>query len=183
MRSSVTGLSVAGEITGVAGAAVAMLEGALAAEGILLDCGKRTLVEARRNCRPRRQRLASLTRFARLLAELSSPATILPQLATPDTILCRCENVRFSALDRVALGELAITDANAAKLVTRAGMGLCQGRNCESSTLARLAQTGGHATTGLAGFTPRFPLKPVPISDLMDMEDEGEVGYSHSKSE
>jgi len=183
MRSSVTDLSVAGEITGVAGAAVAMLEGALAAEGILLDCGKRTLVEARRHCRSRRRRLAVLTRFARLLAELSSAATLLPQLATPDTILCRCENIRFSALDRAAAAELAITDANATKLVTRAGMGLCQGRNCENSTLARLAQAGGQAPAGLAGFTPRFPLKPVPIIDLIDMEDEAEVGYSHSKSE
>ncbi len=171
MQSSRPGLFVAGEITGVAGAAAAMLEGALAAQGILLDCGRQRPAEAARLARPWRRRHRQLTRFAALLAELADPDPVLERLVTPDTILCRCESIRARDIETVCAGLPGpVHDASAVKLACRIGMGLCQGRQCESSLLRLLSARQGDPPGLIKGFTPRFPTKPVPIADLLDID-------------
>ena len=61
--------------------------------------------------------------FAGLLARRFGPTPALRALCRPDTIVCRCEDV--------SAGELAEhRDWRAAKVLTRAGMGACQGRIC-----------------------------------------------------
>nr|BFE80272.1 hypothetical protein GCM10020093_028730 [Planobispora longispora] len=57
-----------------------------------------------------------------------------------DTPVCRCEEVPLAAV-REAL-ELGATDARSVKLLSRAGMGWCQGRMC------------GYAVSCLAGGSP-----------------------------
>ncbi|MGD9675432.1 MAG: (2Fe-2S)-binding protein [Candidatus Bipolaricaulia bacterium] len=49
---------------------------------------------------------------------------------TDDVIVCRCEEVTLGEI-RQAIREGAV-DVHGVKLRTRAGMGLCQGRTCES---------------------------------------------------
>lgn len=170
MQSSRPGLFVAGEITGVAGAAAAMLEGALAAQGILLDCGRQSAADAARVARPWRRRHRQLSRFAKLLAELADPDQVLERLVTPDTILCRCESVRLRDIETICDGLPGpVRDASAVKLACRIGMGLCQGRQCESSLLRLLSARQGDSPGNIKGFTPRFPAKPLPIADLLDI--------------
>ncbi|MGQ3178622.1 MAG: hypothetical protein ACT6SC_13595, partial [Blastomonas fulva] len=73
----------------------------------------------------------------------------------------RCEDVDQAT---IAAQWAHCQSANAIKLATRCGMGACQGRNCEPSLLRMIAAAGGPAQ---AGFTARFPARPVAIADLL----------------
>ncbi|SMF61906.1 NAD(P)/FAD-dependent oxidoreductase [Allosphingosinicella indica] len=159
MRSSVPGLWVAGETTGVAGAPAAMAAGRIAGIGIARDSGTIDAQTAERGAASARRDHAKRLGFARLLDAVADPRGYWPAADT-NLIACRCENVTFGAIDA------AIADggtANAVKLATRCGMGPCQGRNCEPTLLRRLADAGRPEDPG---FAQRFPARPVPIGDL-----------------
>ena len=155
MQSSIPGLYVAGETTGVAGANAALASGKIAGFGIGAELGAINRDEAARRVARHRANRRSLLRFARLLDEIADPRPFFPALRD-DTLVCRCEDVAFAQIGPVLDGR----SANAVKLVTRCGMGLCQGRNCEP-TLLRLLDNPNDP-----GFTARFPARPVPIGDL-----------------
>ncbi len=164
MESNVSGLFVAGETTGVAGADIASLEGALAGIGIARAAGRLDTRQAEIVAGPLRKRLAKAYGFAAMLAEIADPREALARPISPDTILCRCEDVTYAKVD--ALGELR--DPNAIKLQTRVGMGLCQGRSCEASLLRRIASLDHGHPAARGGFTARFPIRPVRIGDLLE---------------
>ncbi|WP_129791779.1 NAD(P)/FAD-dependent oxidoreductase [Sphingosinicella sp. CPCC 101087] len=159
MESDVAGIFVAGETTGVAGADAACVKGALAGLGMLHSLGRISEPSARKEAAPLRRRLARLLAFADLLDRVADPSGCYPEV-DDQTILCRCEDVTYGSV-RAALGTCG--SANAVKLLTRCGMGPCQGRNCEFSLL-RLMH--GPSRCEDAGFTVRFPVRPVPIGDL-----------------
>ncbi|MBI3286383.1 MAG: FAD-dependent oxidoreductase [Burkholderiales bacterium] len=105
----------AGEATGIGGVDKALAEGRIAG---LRAAGAAMLVTTP-ELRARAQALA----FAALLNRHFSPAPGLRELCKPDTLVCRCEDVRA--------GQLAgHGDWRSAKLLTRVGMGACQGRVC-----------------------------------------------------
>lgn len=150
-RSSLPGLYVAGETTGVTGAAAAMAEGAIAGVGIA-----RALGHDAADPRTTRRALAGHRRFAASLDAVADPRDHFPP-ANRDTIICRCEDVTLTMIQSVGQGS-----ANAVKLASRCGMGRCQGRNCEPTLLRILADPAD------PGFTARFPARPVPIGSLAD---------------
>ena len=53
-------------------------------------------------------------------------------------------------------------EIGALKRVTRAGMGLCQGRYCGPKIARLCAQATGRTQDEFALFAPRFPVKPIP---------------------
>ena len=134
----------AGEVTGIGGVALALLEGQIAGHNAAgQNSSAHRLLGSRRGAR----------RFAHRMAETFALRPELRQLATPDTIVCRCEDVPLEALtNRVS--------ARDAKLQTRCGMGTCQGRICQP------------AVEFLFGWTDasvRPPLHPVSIHDLVEL--------------
>lgn len=160
MRASVPGIHVAGEVTGVAGAEAARAGGTLAGLGIAQDLDLLTPAAAQTAAQPARRALARHRAFAALLDAIADPRRYLPA-PQPDTLICRCEDVPLAPIAQaIATG----ASANAVKLATRCGMGLCQGRNCESTLLRLLADAGRPADPG---FTARFPARPVTIGDLL----------------
>lgn len=159
MQTDRPGMFVAGETTGIAGAPAAMAAGEIAGLGIALDLRLIGIDEAGRRAAPVRRRHARRLAFAALLDAVADPTGDLPA-PSPDTIACRCEDVTFAELD-AAIAQGA--SANAVKLVTRCGMGVCQGRNCEPTLLRRL-EAAGHGSD--PGFTSRFPARPVMIGDV-----------------
>lgn len=82
-----------------------------------------------------------------------------------DTEVCRCEEVPLGAI-RDAVTELGATEPRSAKLLTRAGMGWCQGRMCGTAVPCVVAElTGGAAPS--AASPPSRPLAcPVPLGIL-----------------
>ena len=121
----------AGEVTGIGGSDLALVEGAIAG---LAAAG------SKKNLKP----LLSLRRRAQAFATTLEKIHPIPSgwkgWLTPETIICRCEEVNYGALVS-SQAELAVTDARSAKLMTRCGMGLCQGRTC-SRTLFDLLGSG-----------------------------------------
>lgn len=158
-RTSVPGLYAAGETTGVAGAPAARTAGTITGTGIALDLGLLGSDDAETRVASTRRERARLLQFADLLDQIADPSDHFPAIE-PGTIVCRCEEVRHAEIAPLLDGR----SANAVKLASRCGMGLCQGRNCEP-TLLRLRVGTANAAPD-PGFAPRFPARPAMIGDL-----------------
>ena len=140
-RSSIENIYAVGEACGIGGLRSAWLEGAIAAH---VACGQPQQAKTMMRRRDRARR------FAASLAQAFALQPRVRQLASPDTLVCRCEDVPLAALD-------GFTDARAAKLATRCGMGACQGRICGAALaeLGRFPRGGG-----------RPPLLPARLATL-----------------
>lgn len=155
-RTSVPGVLAAGEVTGVGGAALALLEGLVAgrtAAGVLVEPEVH-------------ERIAVHRRFAAVMHRVHVVDGWVQQV-TEDTMVCRCEEVAAGAL-RAACRDLGATDVRAAKLMTRAGMGLCQGRTCGRAVADLIAaETGAPPEVAeLRRAGARTPAQPVPLAAL-----------------
>ncbi|HEX6025199.1 MAG TPA: FAD-dependent oxidoreductase [Solirubrobacter sp.] len=160
MRTSVDGVFAAGDGTGVDGSYVAIEEGRLAALGAARDLGVAVNEAA---AEPIRARIAAKRRFARALRRMHRIGPGIDELASSETVVCRCEEVTLRELD-AAIETTA--DASVVKALTRAGMGLCQGRNCQRSVAARIAARHGLAIGAVEPPTPRLPARPVPLGAI-----------------
>ena len=113
-RSSIADVYCAGEITGIGGLELSLVEGEIAG---LAAAGEETSARALFPARDKQRK------FARALNRAFELRSELRQLATPSTIVCRCEDITFERLQ-------SSDSWRAAKLHTRCGMGPCQGRIC-----------------------------------------------------
>lgn len=78
----------------------------------------------------------------------------------PEHIICRCEEITYGEiLEAIRLGA---RDVDAVKRMTRAGMGLCQGRTCARLVTAILARETGRSPGEIQQATRRMPVRPVP---------------------
>jgi hypothetical protein len=89
------------------------------------------------------------------------------ELATPQTTICRCEEVTAAELS-AAIG--STEDIEVVKALTRAGMGLCQGRNCQRQILKMLAAEHGDLSAPLPSATGRWPVRPVRLGAVSDTQ-------------
>jgi thioredoxin reductase len=175
MRTTAPGVLAAGDGTGVEGAYVAVDEGRLAALGAAIDLGRLDAATAAAMARPVRTRLRRRRALRRALGRMHRVGPGIYELATPETIVCRCEEVTRAQLDEAAR---ASADVNVVKGLTRAGMGLCQARNCQRQVAALIAARHGRAPADVPMATPRFPARPVPLSAIADPTVE-DAGYFH----
>jgi NADPH-dependent 2,4-dienoyl-CoA reductase/sulfur reductase-like enzyme len=138
-HTSVRNIFCAGEPTGIAGLKSALLQGEIAG----LACAGQPTQHLER-------RLASERRFAERLQQTFWLRPELHAMPTPQTIICRCEDV--------PLGSLAGCESwRQAKLLTRCGMGPCQGRVCGPIV---------HTLFGWEPASVRQPIFPVPLDAL-----------------
>ncbi len=158
MATSVPGVYVAGEASGVGGADLAVVEGELAGWMAAADANGHEHPVAHPGLPAVRAKRAKLAGFAGILGELFDPRPGLLTLARPDTILCRCEDVTRGAVDAAVAG--GATTMSALKVVTRCGQGPCQGRTCERLVAARLPEEP-------ARFSGRAPMRPIPLDVLI----------------
>ncbi len=165
LRTTVPGISAAGDATGVAGSQVAIDEGRLAALGALLELGTITPEAATERSRPILRQLRRRETFRRALRSLHAVGAGIYELATPETTVCRCEGL---TRERIEEAVSTTADVNVVKILTRAGMGLCQGRNCQRQIAAMIERRHGLALADLPVSTPRAPVRPVPIAAVAD---------------
>ena len=151
--TSVATVFAAGEACGIGGVDCALVEGAIAGHAAT---GRGN---AARGLHARRRRAR---RFAERLQRHFALGAAVHALAGPDTIVCRCEDVPMSALSAYAPGREA-------RLMTRCGMGPCQGRICGSA----LAELGGVVRDGF-----RPPIFPVPLEVLAGFGDALPAGQT-----
>jgi D-hydroxyproline dehydrogenase subunit alpha len=166
-QSSLENLFVAGEVTGVAGADAALEKGRVAAVGILRALGRVDVRQADGLVSPFRRRLVSIQRFASLLHELARPPQQLADATmTGDTILCRCESIQRDDFERRLRENPHVASSDAAKLLTRVGMGMCQGRMCGENAARTLALVRGVSAADVGPFQAQAPVKPVLLGVL-----------------
>lgn len=164
MQTTVPGVFAAGDGAGVAGSVVAVAEGRIAGITVAEQAGMIGAAEADRRRRPARRRLRRLAGVREVLDVISYPRPGLSDLATDSTLLCRCEEVSRAEVG-AAVGEGA-RDLQAVKLLTRLGMGACQGRNCAPSTALVLNAMTGQSPADAGRINPRPPVKPVTLGTL-----------------
>lgn len=150
--TSVDGVYCCGEQTGIGGVDLAIVEGEIAGLAAVGRTAPRRLLSRRAN---HRRAAEDLDRAFALRPELLA-------LAANDTIVCRCEDVRWGALDRQ-------WSSRQAKLYTRIGMGPCQGRVCGTALECLMGWPAGSV---------RVPTQPArcrtltsrPLSDPLPSE-------------
>ncbi len=163
-RTSVETVWVVGDAGGINGAYAAKSLGAIAGADVLADLGVLTDREATSLTRRERKHLARHLRFQKGLEMLYGATPLTTQLATDTTLVCRCESVELVDLRRsFAEGPLS---AGAAKRLTRAGMGKCQGRYCSPSVVALASEAAGTPVGEFSGFAPQTPIRPVTIAEV-----------------
>ncbi|MGW6395943.1 FAD-dependent oxidoreductase [Streptomyces sp. NPDC055103] len=168
-ESSVAGLWAAGETGGVGGAELARTEGELAGRAIAARLrGRRAEAGAGRvgELRRRRDRMRA---FADVMSAAHAPGPGWPAWLEDETDVCRCEEVTAGRV-REAVTDLGARDARTVKLLTRAGMGWCQGRMC-GTAVACLAARGGTVEPP----AERRPFAvPVPLATLAALDEPSE---------
>ena len=153
-RASVPGVYLAGEVCGVGGAQLSIVEGSIAGAHAA-------------GARPRRRLLRKRSALRAFAAAMHDTYPVGRGWYSDDTIVCRCEEVTVRAI-RESIVDLGATDPRGVKLLARPGMGLCQGRVCGYATACLVAETLGRPVTAadLRGMAARPIAAPVTLGDV-----------------
>lgn len=160
-RSSVPDVYLAGEVCGVGGAQLSVVEGEIAGTHAAGGTPSPRLLRRR----------ATLRAFATAMHRTYPVPAGWQSWLSGDTLVCRCEEV---PLDRVrrAVADLGATDPRAVKLLARPGMGLCQGRVCGFATACLVAGERPVTAADLRGVATRPIAQPVTLGSLAEQHKE-----------
>jgi NADPH-dependent 2,4-dienoyl-CoA reductase/sulfur reductase-like enzyme len=162
-ETSEAGVFVAGDGAGIGGASIACLRGEISALRIVVKAGRLSEKEGLAAMQPIQAKLKRALRARPFLDKLYRPrkAIFMPE---GKTLVCRCEEVSASSIrDQAALGSL---EPNSIKAFTRAGMGPCQGRQCNYPVAHILADAAGKTVPDIGLYRVRPPFKPLTLSEL-----------------
>jgi thioredoxin reductase/bacterioferritin-associated ferredoxin len=166
-QSSVDGILVAGDASGIGGATVAETSGQIAALAVLHHLGRLSATERDKLAAPylamRRKQLA----FRPFLDALYAPR---PEITTPpdEVMVCRCEEITAGMVRDAA--RQGAQGPNQVKSFLRAGMGPCQGRVCGPVVASILSDALGQDPQTTGYYRIRPPLKPITIGELADLD-------------
>lgn len=155
-RTSQSGIYVIGEGQGIRGWRHAELSGERVAPAVIAD------QQGHSSPRPgRRGRRRFLVGFARGLEHRQHARS--PERPRRDAVICPCEGTRVEAVDEAV--SLGLADLSSVKVVTRCGMGPCQGRYCEPQVTARICAAGA---TPRGALNQRAFSRPVSVAEVID---------------
>jgi len=158
-RSSQKDIWIAGEATGIGGSDLALVEGEIAG----LDCVGIGISPSLAFRKIRK------TLFARALQKSYPVGNGWKKWSRNTTKICRCEEVSFQDIaDSVT--DLGAFDSRTAKLFTRSGMGLCQGRICSRNVSEIVAGLQGCQVSDneRIGYSNRPIATPISLGELSD---------------
>lgn len=165
-QTTVHGLFVAGDGAAIGGGRAAALSGRLAGIGVARRAGLVGDVDAVRLADPIRRSLAGARRFRTLVDALYPPTSLeMPD----DTMVCRCEEVTAGTI-RAVLADRPHMGPDGVKIVTRCGMGPCQGRQCGLNLSRLVAETHGQSPEEIGLMRVQPPLKPLTLGELAALE-------------
>ena len=164
MRTSVPSVLVAGDVTGVGGKPLAVLQGKLAGLSALEELHYLTEKDANQQRNQLSGAVRREERFSRWLWHRYQIKEGLLDLANDETLICRCENVRLGEI-RQSLADGA-RDLYGIKLRTRLGMGSCQGRYCMTNAAMLISKQTGCPVEDLGIQSVRPPVFPVRLKHI-----------------
>jgi NAD(P)H-nitrite reductase large subunit len=156
-RSSVPGIFVCGEGAGVRGGPHARHSGLIAALAWLGEIGREA--PDRYGIAALRAQASDLEQFGQAL-ELASTSREPPM--DDAGWVCACERVPVGKV-RQAVAD-GLEDLSSIKIVTRCGMGPCQGRYCEPLVGRLIAE---HGVTPRAPLTQKVLTRPLSVAELI----------------
>ncbi|NUR30934.1 MAG: FAD-dependent oxidoreductase [Catenulispora sp.] len=171
-RTTISGCYAAGETAGIAGVETSLVEGeiaglAAAAAFVKTRAGSGSTTDESTESTKLRRRRDRQRAFADLIRlQHPIPPAWRDHLAA-DTLVCRCEEVPAGAVTE-AVEQFGATDLRTVKLLTRAGMGWCQGRVCGYAVacLARRDAAEPPTSEDLLAAAKRPLARPVPLGVL-----------------
>lgn len=173
-KTSVDGIHVAGDSAAIGGADLAGTRGRrigarLASELSGEGPGK---VSTRARTRMLKDKVSGLRHqaFRPFLETLFRPS-FRSLLADDETLICRCEEVTAGTIRKIA--RRGCQGPNQAKSFSRAGMGPCQGRQCNATVAALIADTRGERLGDIDCLRARPPVRPVTLGQLGGIPDPG----------
>ena len=175
METSVPGVFAVGDGAGVAGSAMAMLEGRIAGISVAQDLGYLSYEEADRLKKPYLNDIKKIGRLREALDRISRPRPGLFELANDDTVICRCEELTLGDIKRAI--SKGTSEMNELKRLTRMGMGRCQGRMCGPAVQEIIARQTQTRAADIAYLNQRPPTKLVPIDVLASLPGDYEIRH------
>lgn len=158
-RTSQSGVYVAGDGAGIAGADAAEIRGKLAAIAMVNDLGG--MVDAALEQRLLGE-LDAIYR-QRLILEKAFP---FPgdwfETVGQDVTLCRCEEISVCEA-RDVISNAGTQEINRLKALSRVGMGRCQGRMCTAAVTELLVSMVDKSPSQAGRIRAQAPVKPIPL--------------------
>jgi NADPH-dependent 2,4-dienoyl-CoA reductase/sulfur reductase-like enzyme len=164
-QTTTPNLYAVGDGSGIAGAAVAAVEGTIAGLTVAHRLKHISDTFFRDAIAEPRRRLERLAAFRLAMDTVYRPRPGLHELAHDDTVICRCEEVRLLHLME-AIDDGAET-VGQVKAWTRAGMGPCQGRMCSLPVTHVIANKKNKHPRSIGLQTALVPAKPVSVHSLI----------------
>lgn len=158
-RSSVPNIWIAGEATGIGGADLALIEGEIAGLSATNQKIPSHLIRSR----------ASKRRFAKALMRSYPVRSGWTSWLEEETTICRCEEVKVAEVSE-SISQLGAEDSRGAKLFTRCGMGLCQGRICSRNVSEFISSQTGTSVldSERIAYSNRPIAAPISLGELAD---------------
>jgi NAD(P)H-nitrite reductase large subunit len=164
MCSSRADVYIAGDSSGVDGRHAAVIKGRLAALHIAAQLDRISALRLKQRSDGLRRDYTAIQRYGTKLNQVFALPPGAMDTVDKDTIVCRCEKVTLGdVLDGIEKGYRNINEIKR----TRAGMGMCQGRMCES-VVARLMLHHGIPVEEIGYLNLRSPLTPMPFAVFED---------------
>lgn len=160
-RTAVSNVFAAGEVTGIGGARLSLIEGKIAGFSAV---GKRVPWRLR-------ERRAHYRFFAKALADVYRIDSSWQQYLTDDTVVCRCEEVTMGTICQT-INDLGATDTRSMKLLARTGMGLCQGRVCGQAVAEIVANQCDRDVKATDLLAHRPVITPIALGTLATFKRE-----------
>ena len=165
LRSSVSGVYLAGDGAGISGALAATDKGLLASSALLFDEKFISQKEFDNNTYKILKKLDKYEVFAKAISKLNSTPKKLIESIDNGTVICRCEDITKSEILRAV--DQGAKDINQIKSWTRLGMGPCQGRTCHYAASKIVAEYLNCEIDNLGYLTGRSPIRPVPLDRVL----------------
>lgn len=167
-QSSVDGISIAGDSSGIGGGPMATVKGHLAALDSAYKLRKIDASERDKLAVKHKRNLRNEGLIRPFLDRIFPPnrQTLVP--TDNDTMVCRCEEITVGQI-REAIAQGARHPAQI-KGKTRAGMGPCQGRMCAATISEIIADSCSLDITKIGAMRVRTPLKPLSIEQYANLD-------------
>ena len=168
MRTSIADVFAVGDGAAIGGARFALLEGAIAGYAAARDLRHSVSTTAIRRETGLKRSISRLRPARRFLQNTFRARPELVVGAAPDSLLCRCEEVTVgSARNAIRDGFRSLHEL---RVMTRVGMGPCQGRYCTTNALALLVTESGRPLQDLGPGSPRPPVRPITVGQIIGLQ-------------
>lgn len=168
METTQEGIFAAGDGTEIGGVKTAVLEGEAAGLSMAARLGYLKPPEAEARINIVKRSLRRRRWYTKFLRDIYAFRPGLNSLLDDETLVCRCEEVKYRSIKEAFRTQPQ--DLARIRVLSRLGMGRCQGRFCYPTLLGLLAAERKPEEMAAFDYRARPPIKPLPIKDIAGLQ-------------